>query len=64
MSLVVTILSLWLAYGLPVGSQFVSNGVNCQWLAEVVSLNLVTMMSPKERHLRFVFDALGDHFEV
>jgi len=53
--------------GLRVGivtSQFVGNPINRQGLAEVVALNLVTLMCPQECHLRFVFDAFGNHLEI
>src|ERR1039457_1323741 len=47
-----------------VAAQFVGNLVYRQRLAEVVALNLVTLMSPQECHLRFVFDAFGNHLEI
>src|ERR1039457_3204618 len=47
-----------------VSTQFVANLVHRQRLAEVVALNFVALMCPKECHLRFVFDALGNHLEM
>ncbi len=45
-------------------SQFVSNFVDRQRLAEIVALNLVALMRSQERHLRLVFDAFGNHLEI
>jgi hypothetical protein len=47
-----------------VALQLVGNLVNRQGLAEVVALNFVTPMCPQECHLRFVFDAFGNHLEM
>jgi hypothetical protein len=45
-------------------SQLVGNFVNRQRLAEIVALNVVTLMCLEECQLRFVFDAFGNHLKV
>jgi hypothetical protein len=47
-----------------VGSQLLGNFVYGQRLAEVIALNFVAPIHPEECHLRFVFDAFGNHSKI
>ena len=48
----------------PNGTQYFDHLVGHQRSAEVIALDFVALMLPQKRHLRFVFNALGNHLEV